>query len=207
MATISERVPLWWDRDCDGMGRPIRADVRAAAHEIWNRACALAHARLGDHGDAAEIMEMSVERVSHYLNRHRVLLFSVAVSGLLTTAFCRQIQKCRRKRERLEFLGGAADLEAQLRAPDWSVGIDRQLDVKTIVRRLSQRSTRILLRRRDGADWKSIAKELGIAESTAQNSFWREIRQAQLDMLLTSQPKKDNAKATTPGMQGHRARA
>ena len=198
MAIVHEKRPLWWDRDSDRMGRPIRADVRAAAHEIWNRARAMAQARLGDDGDAAEIMEMSVERVSHYLNRHRVLLFSVAVSGLLATAFRRRLQKCRRKRERLEFLGGAADLEAQLRAPDWTVGIDRQLDLKTIVRRLSPRSTRILLRRRDGVDWKSIAKELGIPESTAQNSFWREVRQAQLDMLRTHNPKKDNAKATTP---------
>jgi hypothetical protein len=207
MATVSERRLLWWDRDCDGMGRPIRADVRAAAHEIWDLACARAQATLGDQADAAEIMEISVERVSHYLNRRGVLLFSMAVSGLLTTAFSRQVQKRRRKMERLELLGGSADLDEQLHAPDWSADIDWQLDLRKIVRRLSQRSTRILLRRRDGVDWKSIAKELGIAESTAQNSFWREIRQAQLDMLLTSQPKKDNAKATTPRMEEARARA
>ena len=198
MATVSERRLLWWDRDYDGMGRPIRADVRAAAHEIWNRACVHAQATLGDHADAAEIMEISVERVSHYLNQRGVLLFSMAVSGLLTTAFRRQIQKRRHKTERLELLGGSADLDEQLRAPDWTADIDWQLDLRKIVRRLSQRSIRILLRRRDGIDWKPIAKELGIPESTAQNNFWREVRQAQLDVLRTHNPRKDNAKKTSP---------
>ncbi len=202
MATVSERRLLWWDRDYDGMGRPIRADVRAAAHEIWNRACARAQATLGDHADAAEIMEISVERVSHYLNRHGVLLFSVVISGLLTTAFRRQVQKRQHKTERLELLGGSADLDEQLHAPDWSADIDWQLDLKRIVRRLSQRSVRILLRRRDGIDWKSIAKELGIPESTAQNSFWREVRQAQLDLQRPHNPRKDNAKKTSPRGKG-----
>ncbi len=190
MAIVREKRPLWWDRDSDRMGRPIRADVRMAAHEIWNQACARARAALGDHTDAAEEMEVSVERVSHYLNRRGVLIFSMAVSGLLTTAFRRQIQKRRRKMERLELLGGGADLDEPLHAPDWSVDIDWQLDLRKIVRRLSQRSVRILLRRREGVDWKSIAKELGIPQSTAQNSFWREVRQAQLDLLRTRNPKK-----------------
>src|SRR5260370_5368366 len=198
MATVSESRLLWWDRDYDGMGRPIRADVRAAAHEIWNRACARAQATLGDHADAAEIMEISVERVSHYLNRHGVLLFSVVISGLLTTAFRRQVQKRQHKTERLELLGGSADLDEQLHAPDWSADIDRQLALNRIVRRLSQRSVRILLRRRDGIDWKSIAKEVRIPESTAQNSFWREVKQPQLHFHPPPNPTKDNPKKTTP---------
>jgi hypothetical protein len=57
--------------------------------------------------------------------------------------------------------------------------IDRLLDLEKIIARLSPRNHRILLRRREGLDWKAIADELGIAVSTSQNSFWREIRQAQ----------------------------
>jgi hypothetical protein len=55
--------------------------------------------------------------------------------------------------------------------------------VEKIVHRLSHRSYRILLRRWEGIDWTTIADESGIAVSTCQNSFWREVREAQLEML------------------------
>jgi len=84
---------------------------------------------------------------------------------------------------RIEFLGGASDLEQRVCAPNGFGGVNQQMDLKKIMRRLSGRSYRILLRRRDGIDWKSISEELGISRQTAQNSFWREIRQAQLDLL------------------------
>src|SRR5260370_19278582 len=93
MATPPEKGPLWWDRDSDRMGRPIRPDVRTAAHEIWEHACSRARAVLGDDTDASEMMEASVDRVSHYLNRHAGPLFSANVAGLLTTAFRRLMTK------------------------------------------------------------------------------------------------------------------
>jgi DNA-directed RNA polymerase specialized sigma24 family protein len=178
-----------------------------AAHEIWDQACARARAVLGDHAEAAEMMELSVERVSHYLNRHAVLLFAVPLNGLLTTAFRRQVQKRRRKTERLELLGGSADLDEQLHTPDWSADINWQLDLSKIVRRLSQRSIRILLRRRDGVGWKSIAQELGIPESTAQNSFWREVRQAQLNVHRTHNRNKESGKKEGRGEMGKRPKS
>lgn len=183
MASVPEKGPLWWDRDSDRMGRPIRADVRQAAHEIWPQACSQARAVLGDDADAAELMEASVDRVSHYLNRQAAPLFSANVAGLLTTAFRRQLQKRWLKQQRLELVGGTGDLEERYYGPDWSRDVERALDLKKIIHRLSQRGNRILLRRRDGIDWRSIGEELGISEQTAQNSFWREVRQAQLDLL------------------------
>jgi hypothetical protein len=38
--------------------------------------------------------------------------------------------------------------------------------------------------RRDGHDWQYIANKLGIALSTAQNVFWREIKQARLKLQV-----------------------
>jgi len=38
MATCPEKSSQWWDRDVDGAGWPIRADVTAAAHGIWEQA-------------------------------------------------------------------------------------------------------------------------------------------------------------------------
>jgi hypothetical protein len=34
MAEDARNAPVWWDREFDSSGRQIRADVRAAAHEI-----------------------------------------------------------------------------------------------------------------------------------------------------------------------------
>ncbi len=183
MASSPRNRPIWWDRDLDRMGRPIRTDVREAAHEIWERACSIARNRLGDDSDAAEVMEACVEKVSYYSNRRGIPLPAPGIAGLMMTAFRRHVQKCRFKKQRLELLGGGSDLDRRFQSPDWSARVDLGLDLKQILRRLSTRSTRILLRRREGIDWKTIARELGIKESTAQVGFWREVRQAQLDLL------------------------
>lgn len=61
MATFSEKPPRWWDRDVDRAGRPIRVDVRTAAHEIWEQARRRARTLLGDDNDTAVIIEESVE--------------------------------------------------------------------------------------------------------------------------------------------------
>lgn len=199
MATSSEKGPLWWDRDVDRRGRPIRVDVREAAHEVWEHACSRARVVLGDDGDAAEMMEVSVERVSRYLDKRGATPKSENTAGLLTTAFRRQVQKCRLRRERLEFIGGANDVDQRFHGPNGFEEVDAHMDLKKIIRRLSQRSNTILFRRRAGIDWKSISEELGIPEQTAQNSFWREVRQAQLDLLKNSKKEIPRGKNSQDG--------
>ena len=66
------RILAWWDRDVDHAGRPIRPDVRLAAHEIWEQACQRTQAVLSDHAPAAELMETAVVQVSRYLDRRGV---------------------------------------------------------------------------------------------------------------------------------------
>src|SRR5229473_653710 len=198
MATSPEKGSLWWDRNLDRRGRPIRVDVREAAHEIWEQARSRARAVLGDDSDAAEMMEVSVERVSHYLNKQGAEPFSENAAGLLTIAVRRQVQKCRLRRDRLEFVGGISEVEQRFPAADDVERVNRQLELKKIIRRLSPRSYRILLRRRDGIDWKSISKELGIPQQTAQNSFWREVRQAQLDLLKIDSKKEIPSRNHSP---------
>src|SRR5450631_429639 len=80
--TGPERMFSWWDREIDSAGRPIRADVRLAAHEIWEGACHRTQAVLADHTHAADLMESSVTQVSRYLDYRAVPLSSRKMNAL-----------------------------------------------------------------------------------------------------------------------------
>src|SRR5579864_7490761 len=92
--------PSWWDRDFDYTGRPIRTDVRTAAHEVWDQACGRVQAVLGDTSDAASMMERSVIQVSRYLDRMGSVPFSGNTHGLLVAAVCRLLRRYRAKLRR-----------------------------------------------------------------------------------------------------------
>ena len=92
------RILVWWDRDVDQAGRPIRPDVRLAGREIWEQACRRTEALLDDHGPAAELMENSVAQVSRYLDRIGAPTIDVEAwpshDGLLpwAAALCGQVE-------------------------------------------------------------------------------------------------------------------
>src|SRR5579859_3095634 len=186
MATSPERTHLWWDKELDRAGRPIRQDVRAAAHEVWKSLRQKTKTTLGDASDAAEILESVVEQISRYLDCKQCLPFSVNAVALLTVAFRRHLQKRAAKLARLETVGGISELAELLSDADSFDQIARKSDLEKIALRLSPRNLRILILRWKGYDWKYIANELEIAVSTAQHQFWRNIRQAQLEMLTES---------------------
>jgi len=180
----------WWDREVDRSGRPIRKDVRAAAHEVWEQVCNRARALLGDDADAAEMLEVSVEAVSRYLDCKKTPLFSTKISALLDRAFHCQVKKRCYKTERIETVGTTTELAELALVPDWSAKVDRELDLRKILQHLSPRSCSILWLRWNGHDWHYIANKLGIALSTAQNVFWREIKQARLKLQLAPDSEK-----------------
>src|SRR6185312_10949911 len=56
-AMCTDESLSWWDRDVDSEGKPIRADVRSAARDLWDYACEQARTFLGDASEAPELME------------------------------------------------------------------------------------------------------------------------------------------------------
>src|SRR6266851_934981 len=98
----SFEAPLWWDRDIDRTGRPIRPDVRAAAHGIWGCACRRAESIISDCSQAAELMESTVAEVSRYLDRSSVAVFSRKIDGLVMFAFQRALHRRVAKHKRLK---------------------------------------------------------------------------------------------------------
>jgi hypothetical protein len=168
----------WWDSDADRTGRPIRPDVRAAAHLIWNSARRRVQALLGDTSEAPELMEKSVEQVSRYLERIRAGLFTQNTTGILMCAFCRALRRYAVKLNRLQFVGGSAELSEQRTVVNWAALVERRLDLEKLSRNLTHRSRIMLGLRSSGFDWKEIAGVLQMTEVAARAAFWREVKRA-----------------------------
>jgi hypothetical protein len=144
MAEDARNAPVWWDREFDSSGRQIRADVRAAAHEIWPNACRQARSLLGHVSDAAELMEQSVAQVSQYLDRAKADHFSQNTTGILMCAFCRALRRYVMKLNRLHLVGNSAELSERVCAPNWAALVNLRLDLEKLGCDLSDKSRKVL---------------------------------------------------------------
>ena len=161
----SSEVPLWWDRDIDRTGRPIRPDVRAAAHGIWGCASRRAQSLISDCSQAADLMESTVAQVSRYLDRESVLVFSREIDGLLMCAFRRALYRRAAELKRLEPVGGARELSSRVVDRTWSRQVDARLELEQVVRLLCERSRTILALRYAGYTWKEVCAAARIVGS------------------------------------------
>jgi len=174
------RRPFWWDRELDYSGKPIRADVRTAAHEVWGQACDRVEAILGDTSDAAGLMERSVAQVSRYLDRIGSTPFAEGTNGLLISAFCRALRRYASKLHRIELVGDISDFSEQSPARNSTTKEDCRLDAEKAARRLSPRGRTMLELRRVGFEWKEIAEVLKTTDTAARAEFSRELKRARL---------------------------
>jgi hypothetical protein len=182
MTIVSSKSPVWWDRELDPTGKPIRLDVRSAAREVWKDACNQTRALLGEPCEAAGLMERSVVQISRYLNRRGMATFSQDTSGLLMCAFCRALRRHVVKLRRIEL---APDLsEASERPPTRSCTTeeDCRLDAEKAARQLTQRGRRMYELRSAGFEWKEIAKLLTTTDAAARAEFSRDLKRARLRM-------------------------
>jgi DNA-directed RNA polymerase specialized sigma24 family protein len=168
-------VALWWDKDTDHTGRPIRPDVRASAHRVWNCASKTAQTITGDSSHAAELMENTVAQVSRYLDRRCVVVFSREIDGLLMLSFQRSLRRRVAKIKRLEPLGGTEELSNRAVDRTWTRQVHAQLEIDQVVRLLSERSRTILALRYAGYRWKETAQMLRGSVPALRGAFWRDV--------------------------------
>jgi DNA-directed RNA polymerase specialized sigma24 family protein len=186
MSEFSGNRPIWWDRDVDSTGQPLRQDVRAAAHAIWDRAYSRVQAILGDSCDAAGLMEGSVAQVSRYLNRTRAVPDENAASAILMCAFCRALRRYAIKLHRIELIGDFTELaETASFRTGGPTKEDCRLDAERAARRLSPRARTMLELRKVGFEWKEIAAVLKMTNCAARAEFSREVKKARLRHLPT----------------------
>jgi DNA-directed RNA polymerase specialized sigma24 family protein len=178
-----ERILSWWDQEVDRTGRPIRDDVRSAAHEVWKEACRRTQSLLADPAEAADVMEDSVAQLSRYLDRISAPSSS-SKNGLLLLAFSRALRRLAAKSRRLEPAGGVVELSSRAVDYGWSRQLDARLDLENIVRKLSERNKVVLALRAASYTWEEVAQALGTSVATVRNGFWRQIREVRRKLQI-----------------------
>jgi hypothetical protein len=178
MVTKRNYRPLWWDRDVDDQGVPIRDDVRRAAQELWPTCCSRTRAKFGDTADAAELMEDTVSSVSRYLTKHRAPPFYPQAKSLVSLHFEQSLKRLARRLGRVVAVGLVPDLEA-LSAPswDWVLEIHVWHDFEKLHDEVDDRGWIECAMRFLGHGWPEVAEKLGIAISTAKNHFGTQFKE------------------------------
>jgi DNA-directed RNA polymerase specialized sigma24 family protein len=189
--------PLWWDREFDSSGTPIRADVRSAAHGLWDYACQQARTFLGDVADTPGLMEDSVLQVSHYLDRRAVPLFEKDPSALLVCAFYRRLRRHVAKLRRLELTGDLSSLPAQRPGRSCPSKEDCRLDAERVLHKLSERARQMFRLRDAGYGWEEVAALFDTSDEAARAEFSRELKR--LKGRLANNPTPDPRSTTCEG--------
>jgi hypothetical protein len=181
---------VWFDREFDSTGKPIRTDVREAAKRKWPQLCAFARRRLGDHDlEIQELFEKSVERVSQYLDRKKAP--PQDASALLALKFRQELYELGRRFDRLMVTGSNRDIEAMLGRDEWGAETDRHIFLEELVRHLSKQNGTALRLRAAGYDWSEIAKMVRSNSSTIRNNFWREVRRVFSELTEIEEDRRD----------------
>jgi DNA-directed RNA polymerase specialized sigma24 family protein len=183
MTDPGRNAPVWWDKEVDAAGRPIRLDVRTAAHQIWDAARRQAQHLLGDASEAPELMENAVAQVSRYLDRTGAGPFTQNTTGILMCAFCRSLRRYAQKLKRLQLVGGSAEFSEWRTARNGSALVELWLELERLSRNVSDQTRAMVGLRLRGFDWKEIAGVLQITDTAARTAFWREVRRARLKGL------------------------
>jgi hypothetical protein len=180
MNAFSVNKLLYWDRQTDCSGRPIRADVRDAARQVWDDACQKTRASLGETCEAAGLMERTVTQVSRYLDRRGIPLFAQDTAGLVLCAFCRALRRYGARHRRVELAENPEELSAPDAGKHCTRKTDCGLDAKKAASHLSKRGRKMYELRKAGFGWKEIAQMFNTTEGAARAEFSRELKRAKL---------------------------
>jgi hypothetical protein len=202
MNVLSGNGPLWWDRELDPTGKPIRLDVRSAAREVWDEACRQTRTLLGEPCEAAVLMERSVAQISRYLNRRGVPTFSEDTSGLLMCAFCRALRRHVAKLRRIQLTPDLSEASERVPSQSCTSEEDCRLDAEKAARQLSERGRQMYELRRAGFEWREIAQTLKTTDAAARAEFSRDLKRARLRMKNKSLSRVDTQAQKVSAQRG-----
>jgi len=194
MATTPNAGPLWWDRDVDDQGRPIRADVREAAHQLWPEAVRRVKRTLHDFAEAAELMEISVVQISRHLDRANTPTFAPNIPSLLSLHFSQELNRLAKRLGKILLFGDQASIEHCAVSEGWAEKIDRHLDFKKIIGGLKATSRTIVAMRLEEHNWDLIGAKIGESPASLRRAFWKDLRDVVSRMNSGNGTRKDGAR-------------
>jgi hypothetical protein len=178
MSTRADRDSLWWDREVDDDGNPVRTDVRQAACKLWPYARKSVEKKLHDLAGAPEVLEAAVFHVSRHLDRGGIPLFQRDAFSLLRLRIRQEIRYRAKKLNRLQLIGDDIDIVEQLAAVQgWAERIDRRLDFSKGFCHLNETSRSMILARLQAQGWEIVGPRFCMSGIEARKAFWKDVHE------------------------------
>lgn len=181
-----EGDPALWIRPHDELGRPIDADVLAAARRNWKRVRSYAQNRRHDTSTAAEALEMVVRSLTLLTQRHPRLRAQIRnLDYYIFWGAVHRLDRLASTEPDIKYLGSLDDLQQLSSAQDgtWSWRLEDEVVVKEIMGYMNERTRCLFSLRTMGYSWEDIAKSLGTSAGTVQVQFNRGVARARRHVL------------------------
>ena len=181
-----EGDPALWIKPYDKLGKPIAADLVAAAQRNWKRVVSYAK-RLGqDASRAADELEGTVHALSSLLERHPRARDQIkSLDDYVFWVAARRLSRRSSKEPAVEYVGSLDDLNSLDGAHDSSsiLRLENDLALEEVTGYLNERGRYLFSLRRMGWSWQDIGKSLGVSANTVEIQFNRGVARARRRIL------------------------
>jgi len=186
--------PTLWIPPHDKLGKPIDADLLAAAQQNWRRVIAYAK-RLGqDASIAAEELEGAVHSLSSLIERHP--RFRERIKNLDDYVFwvaAHRLNRSAAKEPAVKYVGSLDDLNSLRGTQDsnWVSRLEDELFLKELTGYMNERTRCLFSLRQMGWSWEDIGRNFGVSANVVQVQFNRGVARARKRILGGTYSKTD----------------
>ncbi len=188
----TEGDPVLWIPPQDTQGKPIAADLIAAAERNWKRVLAYAR-RLGlDGSTAADELERAVHSLSCTMERHPQMRMRIRnLDDYVFWAVAHRLNRSAGREPRIVYVGSLNDLSVFPSARDSSsvTRLENELLFKESAGLMSEKTRCFCTLQAMDWSWDAIGKLFGISANAAQVEFHRGLEKARKRLLGRHRPK------------------
>jgi hypothetical protein len=183
-----------WIRGQDELGRPIDADIVAAAKRNWTRVLTYAESRRQDGSIAAEALEYAVHSLALLNERHpRARARIRSLDYYIFWAAVHRLDRLARVEPEIEYLGSLDDLKplSGTQDSDSARRIEKDLVVNEVVGYMNEQTRYLFSLRQMGYSWEEIAEGIDSTAHNAESQFNKGLTKARKRILGRSRMKRN----------------
>lgn len=183
-----------WIRGQDELGRPIDADIVAAAKRNWKRVLTYAESQRHDGSAAAEALEYVVHSLALLIERHpRARARIKNLDYYIFWAAVHRLDRQARMEPDIEYLGSLDDLKPLSRTQDsdWARRIEKDLVVNEVVGYMNEQTRYLFSLRQMGYSREEIAEGMDSTAHNAESLFNKGLTKARRRILGRTRSKSD----------------